>query len=72
MGREDEIRTIAQRIWEEEGRCDGHDFDHWLMAEAIWVAQQENGAVLTSNKVKSKQKEPQEIHQSLILKMLGR
>ncbi|OGO20736.1 MAG: hypothetical protein A2144_08475 [Chloroflexi bacterium RBG_16_50_9] len=72
MGREDEIKTIAYRIWEEEGRGDGHDFDHWLMAEAIWEDEQKNETVLTGTKAKSKQTEPQGIHQSLILKMLGR
>jgi len=36
MAREDEIRVIAYKIWEEEGRVDGHDGDHWFRAEAIW------------------------------------
>jgi hypothetical protein len=58
MGREDEIKTLAYRIWEEEGRYDGHDFDHWLKAEVIWEDKQKE--------------EPHEIHHALILKALGR
>ena len=54
MGREDEIRTIAYRIWEEEGCCDGHDFDHWLKAEVIWEDEQKNETVFTVTKAKSK------------------
>ena len=38
MGREEEIRVIAYRIWEEEGRGHGHKVDQWLRAEAIWEA----------------------------------
>ena len=44
MGREDEIRLIAYRIWEEEGYCDGHDCEHWLKAEVIWEEKQKNKA----------------------------
>ena len=37
MNREEEIRIIAFRIWEEEGyNCHGHDVEHWLKAETIW------------------------------------
>jgi hypothetical protein len=43
MGKEDEIREIAYTIWEEEGCCDGRDFDHWLRAEAIWRSKQKPG-----------------------------
>ena len=39
MSREEEIRLIAYRIWEEEGCCHGHDIEHWLRAEVTW----ENG-----------------------------
>ena len=40
MGREDEIRVIAYHIWEEEGCCNGRDFNHWLRAEVIWTERQ--------------------------------
>ena len=55
MGREDEIRIIAYRIWEEEGCCDGHDCEHWLKAEVIWEEQQKNEATPIDTKAESKQ-----------------
>jgi hypothetical protein len=55
MGREDEIRTIAYRIWEEEGCCNGHDFNHWLKAEVIWEDKQKDVAASVVTKAKSKQ-----------------
>ncbi|MCJ7522032.1 MAG: DUF2934 domain-containing protein [Dehalococcoidia bacterium] len=42
MGREDEIRIISYRIWEEENRCHGCSVEHWLKAEAIWERKQQN------------------------------
>ena len=50
MGREDEIRIIAYRIWEEEDCCDGRDCEHWLKAEVIWDKKQKNEAVRTDAK----------------------
>jgi hypothetical protein len=40
--REQVIRERAYAIWEEEGRPDGRDLDHWRRAEqeissAVWV-----------------------------------
>jgi hypothetical protein len=55
MGREDEVRLIAYRIWGEEGCCDGHDCEHWFRAEVIWEQEQKNKAVSTDSKAKSKQ-----------------
>ncbi len=40
MERDDEIKLIAFRIWQEEGCCDGCDLEHWIRAEAIWEEQQ--------------------------------
>ena len=40
MGREDEIKIIAYRIWEEGGCCDGHNEEYWLKAEVIWEDKQ--------------------------------
>ena len=34
--REEEIRGLAYKIWEQEGYHHGHDIEHWLYAEAIW------------------------------------
>ena len=39
--REEEIRLIAYRIWEEEGRPHGRDWEHWRKADAIWQKQQD-------------------------------
>ena len=71
MEREDEIRVIAYRIWEEGGRCDGRDFDNWLMAETIWKAQEENETISTGAKKKSKKTGSRGTHQTLVKKMLG-
>ena len=37
--REEEIRLIAYRIWEEEGRPHGRDWEHWRKAEGLWEEQ---------------------------------
>ena len=55
MVREDEIRLIAYRIWEEEGCRDGYDCEHWLKAEVIWEEKQKNKAASIDTKAKSKQ-----------------
>jgi hypothetical protein len=36
VNREEEIRQIAYRFWQEEGYRHGYDLQHWLKAEAIW------------------------------------
>ena len=36
MGRDDEVRVIAYRIWQEAGCPDGCHEDHWYRAEIIW------------------------------------
>jgi hypothetical protein len=38
--REQRIREIAYRIWQEEGYPHGNEVQHWLKAEALW--QEEN------------------------------
>ncbi len=45
MEREDEIREIAYRIWEDEGRPEGRVLDHWLEAEAVWRGRERAGAL---------------------------
>ncbi len=49
MAREDEVKLIAYRIWEEEGCPDGQDCDHWYRAEAIWELQQPKAEKKSSN-----------------------
>lgn len=36
MARDEEVRLIAYRLWEEEGCPNGRDCEHWAKAEAIW------------------------------------
>ena len=55
MGREDEIRLIAYKIWEEGSCLDGKDCEHWLRAETIWEHQQNQNALEKNIKVPAKQ-----------------
>ena len=34
--RDEQIRELAYRIWQEEGYPYGHEVQHWLEAESIW------------------------------------
>ena len=45
MGREDEIRIIAYKLWEVEGCFNGRDCEHWFRAELIWEEQHKQKAV---------------------------
>ena len=35
--REEEIRQLAYRLWQEAGCPEGIEAQHWLQAEAIWL-----------------------------------
>ncbi|MGZ4961723.1 MAG: DUF2934 domain-containing protein [Limisphaerales bacterium] len=35
---DNEIAAYAYKLWEAEGRPDGHDLDHWLQAKAHLTA----------------------------------
>ncbi len=35
--RDEEIRQVAYKLWQEEGCPDGYDVQHWLKAETIWL-----------------------------------
>ena len=59
MGREDEIKLIAYKIWEEEGCLDGRDCDHWFRAEVIWEQQQKQKNVRPSTKATATKKKSQ-------------
>jgi len=54
MGKEDEIRLIAYRIWQEEGCVDGLDCEHWFKAETVWQQNQKK-SIVESTKTESKQ-----------------
>ena len=38
---DEEIRQIAYQLWLDEGRPDGRQVEHWLTAESIWHARQD-------------------------------
>ena len=54
MGREDEIKLIAYRMWEEEGCPNGQDCEHWFRAEVIWNQKQDGGVEKEEKKGASK------------------
>jgi len=37
IGRDEEIRQLAYRFWQEDGCPDGQEVQHWLKAESIWL-----------------------------------
>ena len=49
--REQAIRERAYAIWEQEGRPDGKDLEHWLRAEAEFTSatEQQASPSLTAN-----------------------
>lgn len=40
----EEIAKRAYAIWEAEARADGHHVEHWLRAEATWLAERRHGS----------------------------
>ena len=36
MNRDEEIRQVAYKLWQEEGYPHGYEVQHWLKAETIW------------------------------------
>jgi len=37
INRDEEVRQLAYRIWQEAGCPHGADVQHWLKAQAIWL-----------------------------------
>jgi hypothetical protein len=37
MNRDEEIRQLAYRLWQEEGCPEGREIQHWIKAESIWL-----------------------------------
>jgi hypothetical protein len=35
--RDEQIRELAYRIWQEEGYPHGYEVQHWLKAETMWL-----------------------------------
>lgn len=56
MDREEEIKQIAYKIWEEEGYQHGVDMDHWFRAEAIWEISSKPKKSVSPRKVAAKKK----------------
>ena len=56
MDREEEIKEIAYKIWEEEGYPHGWDMDHWFRAEIIWEEHHKPKKPVTRKKVAVKKK----------------
>jgi hypothetical protein len=50
--RDEEIRQIAYRLWQEEGCPDGRNVEHWVRAESEW---------LEERRPKSKPKQPKSV-----------
>jgi hypothetical protein len=40
VNREEEIRHLAYKLWQEAGCPDGHDVEYWLSAESLWLDKQ--------------------------------
>ena len=54
MRREDEVRLIAYKIWEEEGYPDGKHAEHWFRSEVIWEERQKPKTSAESSKSEAK------------------
>jgi Protein of unknown function (DUF2934) len=59
--RDEEIRLIAYKLWEEEGRLHGRHLDHWLKAEAIWQEQQGHHELDQKRRIKRKEAETETV-----------
>lgn len=49
MERDEEIRRVAYKLWEEEGCPQGREIEHYYKAEAILLFQQRHGVVASSS-----------------------
>ena len=49
MHHEEEIRLMAYRMWEDQGRQDGRDVEQWLKAEAMWQEETHGHQTLPSS-----------------------
>ena len=61
INRDEEIRQVAYRYWQEEGCQNGAELQHWLKAEVIW--QEEHRPRSEANATKSrKERNPRKSH----------
>jgi hypothetical protein len=54
----DEIARVAYELWEQSGRIDGRDLEHWIEAERIVLAR---GEMQTMEETENIQKKPARI-----------
>ena len=63
MVTEDQIKTLAYTIWEEEGRPDGRDLEHYLRAKKLLEEREAKQALeLTSPPPIVKSTNPLKVH----------
>jgi hypothetical protein len=53
MAQDHEIRKLAYKLWEEEGRPEGKDMDHWSKAAGLLTAGPPTTATTRSTTVKA-------------------
>jgi hypothetical protein len=54
--RNEEIRELAYRIWQEEGYPHGCEVEHWLKAETIWLEEHREKSIPIQPKPESLRK----------------
>jgi hypothetical protein len=54
--REERIRAIAHRIWEEEGQPKGQEERHWRLAESVVIEEEAERAGL----MRKREKQPEQ------------
>ena len=50
IDRDEEIRQLAYRFWQEVGSPNGYDLQHWLKAEAIWLEEHRSQSESSASK----------------------
>ena len=48
--RDEQIRELAYRIWQEEGYPHGYEVQHWLKAETMWLEKHRAKRIPTQRK----------------------
>ena len=63
MGKQDEIKAIAYRMWEEEGCPYGKDLEHYYRAETMYQQQQSQPAGTADSPAPNASREEAEVHE---------
>ena len=56
LNRDDEIRQLAYRLWQEAGCPDGNETQHWLTAETIWLGEHRSQSEAKQSKARKSRK----------------